>query len=77
VKTWEADVAGSDAESTNIALSALLSSLNSGMKVKPPDFKFADNVKAVSEVSPEPCLNLKYSPRSPKPNLSLTAYQDT
>jgi hypothetical protein len=34
----------------------LLSNLN-GIKVNPPAFKLADNVKAVTELSPDPCLN--------------------
>jgi hypothetical protein len=55
----------------------LLSNLNSGIKVNPPAFKLADNVKAVTELSPDPCLNLKYSPRKPKLNLSLTSTAGT
>jgi hypothetical protein len=58
-------------ESTND--SEALSNLNSGINIKPPDFKFAESVSAVTDSSPEPFI-IKIFPRKPKPKLSVTAY---
>jgi hypothetical protein len=38
-------------------ISEALSNLNSGINIKPPDFKFAESVSAVTDSSPEPFYN--------------------
>ena len=62
---WEADFVGFPFEVEKLSSEAL-SNLISGIKVNPPDFKLADNVKADTEVSK--VLDLNDSARNPKPN---------
>jgi|Laugrespbdmm15dd_1035085.scaffolds.fasta_scaffold296266_1 hypothetical protein len=64
---WEADFVGFPFEVEKLSSEAL-SNLISGIKVNPPDFKLADNVKAETEISS--VLDLNDSARNPNPKES-------